>query len=99
MSGPDPLVGKTLADRFEILERIGEGGTGVVYRAKQLSVDRVIAIKVLGAHVSTDPPADQVPEYVAKYTELFKRNNWSAEEFAGDYSVPIRISVRRIRGF
>ncbi|MGZ3407225.1 MAG: serine/threonine protein kinase, partial [Polyangia bacterium] len=54
-SGPDPLVGKTLADRFEILERIGEGGTGVVYRAKQLSVDRVIAIKVLGAHVSTDP--------------------------------------------
>src|SRR2546423_11053793 len=55
MAGPDPLVGKTLADRFEILERIGEGGTGVVYRAKQLSVDRVIAIKVLGAHVSTDP--------------------------------------------
>ena len=55
MSGPDPLVGKTLADRFEILERIGEGGTGVVYRAKQLSVDRIIAIKVLGAHVSTDP--------------------------------------------
>src|SRR3954453_18981006 len=51
----DPLVGKTLADRFEILERIGEGGTGVVYRAKQLSVDRIIAIKVLGAHVSTDP--------------------------------------------
>ena len=55
MAGPDPLVGKTLADRFEILERIGEGGTGVVYRAKQLSVDRTIAIKVLGAHVSTDP--------------------------------------------
>src|SRR5436190_6222590 len=51
----DPLVGKTLADRFEILERIGDGGTGVVYKAKQLSVDRIIAVKVLGAHVSTDP--------------------------------------------
>jgi serine/threonine-protein kinase len=51
----DPLVGKVLADRFEILERIGDGGTGVVYRAKQLSVDRIIAVKVLGAHVSTDP--------------------------------------------
>ena len=51
----DPLVGKVLADRFEILERIGEGGTGVVYKAKQLSVDRVVAIKILGAHVSTDP--------------------------------------------
>src|SRR5215210_6234415 len=51
----DPLVGKTLADRFEVIERIGEGGSGVVYKAKQLSVDRIIAIKVLGAHVSTDP--------------------------------------------
>ena len=51
----DPLVGKTLADRFEILERIGEGGTGVVYKARQTSVDRDVAIKVLGAHVSQDP--------------------------------------------
>ena len=51
----DPLVGKVLADRFEILERIGEGGTGVVYKAKQITVDRDIAIKVLGAHVSSDP--------------------------------------------
>src|SRR5260370_29320838 len=51
----DPLVGKVISDRFAILERIGEGGTGVVYRAKQLSVDRIIAIKVLGAHVSSDP--------------------------------------------
>src|SRR5260370_35550554 len=51
----DPLVGKVISDRFAILERIGEGGTGVVYKAKQLSVDRIVAIKVLGAHVSTDP--------------------------------------------
>ncbi len=51
----DPLVGQRLADRFEILSRIGEGGTGVVYKAKQLAVDRIIAIKVLGAHVSQDP--------------------------------------------
>jgi serine/threonine-protein kinase len=51
----DPLVGKVLADRFEILARIGEGGTGVVYKAKQITVDRTVAVKVLGAHVSTDP--------------------------------------------
>ena len=49
------LVGKVLADRFEILSRIGEGGTGVVYKAKQLTVDRIVAIKLLGAHVSSDP--------------------------------------------
>ena len=42
----DPLIGKVLADRFaEILSRIGEGGTGVVYKAKQITVDRTVAIK------------------------------------------------------
>jgi serine/threonine-protein kinase len=51
----DPLVGKVLMDRFEILSRIGEGGTGVVYKAKQIAVDRTVAIKILGAHVSQDP--------------------------------------------
>src|SRR3954470_22471527 len=55
----DPLVGKVLAGRFEIIERIGEGGTGVVYRARQRPVDKEIAIKVLGAHVSSDPQWQQ----------------------------------------
>ena len=50
------------------------------------------------ARVSSDPPADQVPEYVTKYAAYFERNNWSPEEFASDYSVPIRITLRRIRG-
>lgn len=58
-----------------------------------------IVVCVGEARVSEDPLADQVPEYVAKYTWGFERNNWTAEEFASDYSVPIRISVRRIRGF
>src|SRR5262249_55862223 len=52
---PDPLIGKLLADRFEILDRIGEGGMGVVYRARQVTVDRVVAIKVLNAQVAQDP--------------------------------------------
>ena len=57
-----------------------------------------VVVCVGEASVSSDPPADQVPEYVAKYTWGFDRNHWTAEEFAADYSVPVRVSVRRIRG-
>ncbi|MEZ4401754.1 MAG: serine/threonine-protein kinase [Kofleriaceae bacterium] len=51
----DPLVGKVFDGRYEILARIGEGGMGVVYKARQVSIDRVIAIKVLNPQMAADP--------------------------------------------
>lgn len=51
----DPLVGKVLAERFEIIARIGEGGSSVVYKARELDTDRMIALKVLAANVNFEP--------------------------------------------
>jgi PPOX class probable F420-dependent enzyme len=50
------------------------------------------------ARVSNDPPADEIPHYVEKYASLIKRNRWTPESFAADYSVPLRITISRIRG-
>jgi PPOX class probable F420-dependent enzyme len=51
------------------------------------------------AAISDDPPADAVPSYVEKYRERMARNGWSPADFAGSYSVPLRITPARLRGW
>jgi serine/threonine protein kinase len=48
------MNGKTLA-QYQIVEKIGSGGMGTVYRARDTRLDRDVAIKVLPAELTRDP--------------------------------------------
>jgi len=45
--GFDSLVGATVAGRYQIIRRIGEGGMGAVYEAKHAIIGKRVAVKVL----------------------------------------------------
>jgi serine/threonine protein kinase len=52
---PDPLIGRTLDKRYEVMARLGVGGTGVVYKARQAKLGRFVAIKVLHQDAAAIP--------------------------------------------
>ena len=52
---PDPVIGRTLAERYRIEAIIARGGMARVYRARDVRLERDVAIKVLSPPFSGDP--------------------------------------------
>ncbi|HWU86421.1 MAG TPA: serine/threonine-protein kinase, partial [Kofleriaceae bacterium] len=49
------LVGQTLAGRYDLIELLGAGGMGEVYRARDRELDELIALKVIRADLASAP--------------------------------------------
>jgi serine/threonine protein kinase len=52
---PDPLIGKVLGRRYRIVDEIGSGGMGTVFRARHVLVGRDVAVKLLSRNATRDP--------------------------------------------
>jgi serine/threonine-protein kinase len=75
----DPLVGKVLGERFQVIELIGQGGSGTIYRAEHVTLRRKVAIKVLHNELSRDDLA----------VERFRREATTVAEIDNEHIVEI----------
>ena len=64
------LIGRSIAGRYEIIEKAGNGGMATVYKAKDMVLNRFVAVKVLKEEFTTDE-------------EFIRRFNVEAQSAAG----------------
>lgn len=48
------MIGRVLSNRYELLERVGGGGMAFVYRARDVRLNRIVAVKILSPHFTGD---------------------------------------------
>ena len=75
----DSLIGKVLGERFLVLDRIGQGTSGMIYRAEHVTLRRKVAIKILHAELARDDLA----------VERFRREATMVAEVDNEHIVEI----------
>jgi serine/threonine-protein kinase len=64
----DPMRGRTIGGKYEIIERVGAGGMGTVYKASQVGLNRLVAVKILKPELTRD--ADTVARFSREATAM-----------------------------
>ena len=72
---PDELVGRTILDRYQILQRIGEGGMGAVYLALHTIIEKKVVLKVLHGEYGRKPELVERFLHEAKTASKIRHEN------------------------
>jgi serine/threonine protein kinase len=98
IAGTDTLVGTVVDGRFEIRDKLGQGGMGAVYRAWQRSTEREIAIKLIAKGQTGDMAIERFLREAKLASQLSHPNTISVYDFGKLADGRLFIAMELLRG-
>ncbi|MEO7730987.1 MAG: serine/threonine-protein kinase [Kofleriaceae bacterium] len=96
---PADLVGRTVADgRYEVVRELGQGGMGTVYLARQVAMDRMVALKLISAGAVRSPEAAVRFEREMKLTAKIEHPNTIRVYDFGEIEGHLYLTMELLRG-
>src|SRR3989304_1142945 len=91
------MIGKNIS-HYKILDKIGEGGMGVGYKAQDTKLDRTVALKFLPQYLSSDSAEKERFFHEAKAASALNHTNittiYTIDEFEGQ----VYIAMENVEG-
>ncbi|MDP2339559.1 MAG: serine/threonine-protein kinase [Deltaproteobacteria bacterium] len=96
---PDPLVGRLVAGRYEVLKKLNQGGVGAVYLAMQRPLDRPVALKVLlKKHADDETAIKRFEKEAAAVARLAHAHIVTLYDFGSTDTGDLYIAMEFLRG-
>ncbi|MFY2557687.1 serine/threonine protein kinase [Corallococcus terminator] len=95
----DRMLGRTVAGRYRVIKRLGQGGMGSVYLAEQVGIGQQVAMKFLNSNLSLDPDvARRFLNEAKSYARVGHPNAVTLHDFGQDEEGNLYISMEYVEG-
>jgi serine/threonine protein kinase/Tfp pilus assembly protein PilF len=91
------MIGQILS-HYKIIEKVGEGGMGIVYKAQDTKLDRIVALKLLPPRISSDQAERDRFQHEAKAAAALTHQNIAVLYEVGESEGQLFLSLEYVEG-